>query len=79
MRRTHQPVPKHSLTSRDPIFGPHRFETVDDYPDLSDLPAVDGTSNLSADLKFGTLAACTVADVVGIETPGRQAFVRQIA
>jgi len=55
------------------------LEVVDDYPDLRDLPAVDGTSNLSADLKFGTLAARTVADVIGIETPGRQAFVRQIA
>ena len=55
------------------------LEVVDDYPDLRDLPAIDGTSNLSADLKFGTLAARTVADVVGIETPGRQAFVRQIA
>ena len=36
------------------------LERVDDYPDTRDLPAVDGTSDLSADLKFGTLAALVI-------------------
>jgi deoxyribodipyrimidine photo-lyase len=55
------------------------LEIAENYPEVRDLPAVDGTSNLSADLKFGTLAARTVVDVVGTDTPGRRAFVRQIA
>jgi len=52
---------------------------VDDYHETRDMPAVDGTSNLSADLRFGTLSPRTVVDVVGTETPGRRAFVRQLA
>jgi deoxyribodipyrimidine photo-lyase len=55
------------------------LEIVEDYPEARDMPAVDGTSNLSADLRFGTLSARTVVDVVGSETRARQAFVRQIA
>jgi deoxyribodipyrimidine photo-lyase len=54
-------------------------ELVDEYPLTRDRPAIDGTSDLSADLKFGTLAARTVVDVIGTGTPGREAFVRQIA
>ena len=57
----------------------HWLELVDDYADLRDLPAVKATSGLSADLKFGTLAARSVVDAVGVETPGREAFVRQLA
>jgi deoxyribodipyrimidine photo-lyase len=34
---------------------------------------------LSADLKFGTLSPRTVLDVVGEGSPGREAFVRQLA
>jgi len=55
------------------------LESVADYPAVRDLLAVDGTSNLSADLKFGTLAARTVVDAVGTGTPAREAFVRQVA
>jgi deoxyribodipyrimidine photo-lyase len=55
------------------------LECVDDYPDTRDLPAQAGTSDLSADLKFGTLAARTLVEVVGDTTPGRAAFVRQLA
>ncbi len=54
-------------------------EVVDDYPDLRDIPAVDGTSALSADLHFGTIGPRTLIDVVGTHTPGRRAFVRQLA
>jgi deoxyribodipyrimidine photo-lyase len=55
------------------------LEHVDGYPDTRDLPAIPGTSELSADLKFGTLAARTLVDVVGTQTAGRAAFVRQLA
>lgn len=54
------------------------LEHVDNYPDTRDLPAIPGTSELSADLKFGNLAARTLVDVVGTDTPGRAAFVRQV-
>ncbi len=53
---------------------------VDDYTERRDLPADDtGTSHLSADLRWGTLSPRTVAEVVGTATPGRAAFVRQLA
>ncbi len=55
------------------------LEQVDDYGDTRNLPAISGTSELSADLKFGTLAARTLVDVVGTDTPGRAGFVRQLA
>lgn len=55
------------------------LDHVDTYPATRDLPAIDGTSDLSADLKFGTLAARTIVDLVGTTSPGREAFVRQIA
>ncbi len=55
------------------------LDHVEDYPDTRDLPAVQGTSDLSADLKFGTIAARTLVDVIGTETAGREAFVRQLA
>ncbi|MCP3856372.1 MAG: deoxyribodipyrimidine photo-lyase [Actinomycetia bacterium] len=55
------------------------LDDVDDYVIARDSPAADGTSDLSADLKSGTLAARTVVDVVGTSTPGREAFVRQLA
>ena len=53
---------------------------VDHYPERRDLPADDaGTSHLSADLRWGTLSPRRVAEVVGTTTPGRAAFVRQLA
>jgi len=55
------------------------LERVDDYPDTHDIPGVEGTSRLSADLRFGTVAARAVLDVVGTHSPGRAAFVRQLA
>jgi deoxyribodipyrimidine photo-lyase len=44
------------------------LERVEDYPDTRDLPAIEGTSDLSAELKFGTIAARTLLDVVSGET-----------
>jgi len=41
--------------------------------------AIAGTSNLSADLKFGTISPRTVVDAVGDGSAGRAAFVRQVA
>ena len=51
---------------------------IDDYLDTRDLPAIDGTSRLSADLRFGTLSPREIAAVVGETTAGRRGFVRQL-
>ncbi len=55
------------------------LESVDDYLDTRDLPAIDGTSQLSSHLRFGTIAPRTLFDIVGSPTPGREGFVRQLA
>ena len=55
------------------------IEVVDDYEVDRNRPDLDRTSHLSADLKFGTVAARTVVAQVGAATDGRQAFVRQLA
>lgn len=52
---------------------------ADRYDDERNTPGIRGTSELSADLKFGTLSPRTVARVVGESTPGRAALVRQLA
>jgi deoxyribodipyrimidine photo-lyase len=52
---------------------------VDGYDDSRDFPAADGTSVLSADLHFGTLAPRTVVSTIGTATKGRASFVRQLA
>jgi deoxyribodipyrimidine photo-lyase len=58
----------------------HDFaQRVDDYQGTRDVPAVDGTSQLSADLRFGVLAPSAVADAIGTSTKGRASFVRQLA
>jgi deoxyribodipyrimidine photo-lyase len=54
-------------------------QQVDDYQATRDVPAVDGTSQLSADLRFGVLAPGAVADSIGTSTKGRASFVRQLA
>ena len=60
-----------------------RFEAwldrVDRYDTERDNPATDGTSGLSAALRFGLLSPRGVADEAGTHTPGRAAFVRQLA
>jgi len=55
------------------------LERVDDYGTSRDRPDLEGTSNLSADLKFGTLSPRTIMDVIGEGSAGRAAFVRQLA
>ena len=52
---------------------------ADRYGAEHDRPDLVGTSELSADLKFGTLSPRTVAEVVGESSPGRAALVRQVA
>lgn len=55
------------------------LEHVEAYQTTRDLPAVDGTSDLSADLKFGTIAPRRIVEEVGTSNQGRAAFTRQIA
>ena len=55
------------------------LEGVDQYQSLRDLPEHDCTSRLSADLKYGTISPSFVVEEVGAATPGRRAFVRQLA
>jgi deoxyribodipyrimidine photo-lyase len=52
---------------------------VDSYAARRDKPAEEGTSELSADLHFGTLAPRRVVAEIGTATEGRAAFVRQLA
>jgi deoxyribodipyrimidine photo-lyase len=52
---------------------------VDAYADEHDRPDRDATSHLSADLRFGTLSPRELVRRVGHATPGRSAFVRQLA
>ena len=54
-------------------------QRVDEYDGTRDIPAVDGTSQLSADLRFGVLAPGAVAEAIGTGTKGRASFVRQLA
>ena len=55
------------------------LDLVDGYQDERDRPDLDHTSHLSADLKFGTIAARTVMEAVGTSSEGRRGFVRQLA
>lgn len=55
------------------------LDRVDRYPTDRDLPDTDGTSNLSADLRFGTIGPRELLGLVGDATPGREAFCRQLA
>jgi len=55
------------------------LDRVDDYTDTQNLPAIDGTSQLSSHLRFGTISPRAVLDIVGSSTPGREGFARQLA
>jgi deoxyribodipyrimidine photo-lyase len=52
---------------------------ADTYDEDRNTPSVLGTSQLSIDLRFGTLSPRRVAQVVGESTAGRAALVRQLA
>ncbi|MCJ7725191.1 MAG: DNA photolyase family protein [Acidimicrobiia bacterium] len=55
------------------------LEVADGYEEDRDRPDRDRTTRLSADLKFGTVAARRVVLEVGDGTAGRRALVRQLA
>ena len=55
------------------------LERVDRYDSDRDRPDYDATSHLSADLHFGVISPREVVRSVGRATPGRRAFVRQLA
>jgi len=52
---------------------------ADEYDVTRDLVHLDATSRLSTDLHFGSISPRAVARAVGRATPGRRAFVRQLA
>jgi len=54
-------------------------QRVDHYGDQRDIPAVMGTSGLSTALRFGTVSPLMARERIGTATPGRAAFVRQLA
>ncbi len=54
-------------------------EQVDDYETSRNLIGDTTTSRLSVDLKFGTLGPRTILAQIGTHTPGRAAFIRQVA
>ncbi len=55
------------------------LDRVDSYLRTRDLPAIHGTSELSVDLRFGTISPREIAATVGESTDGRSGFVRQLA
>ena len=55
------------------------LERVDRYHEDRDYPGRDGVSGLSAALRFGLLSPREAAASVGDHTPGRAAYVRQLA
>jgi deoxyribodipyrimidine photo-lyase len=54
-------------------------DRVERYLDERDRMDLDATSGLSVDLRFGTISARHVAEVVGTATRARAGFVRQLA
>lgn len=52
---------------------------ADGYDDARNRPDLDGTSRLSIDLKYGWISPRTAMRTVGGGSPGRDAFVRQLA
>jgi len=52
---------------------------VERYDADRDPPGIDGTSRLSTALRFGTISPGLLATEIGTHSPGREAFVRQLA
>lgn len=52
---------------------------VDDYEHTRDRPDLNLTARISADLRFGVISPRVVVRAIGDSTPGRRAFVRQLA
>lgn len=54
-------------------------DRVDRYAEERDRPDLESTSKLSVDLKWGTISPRRVVEALAGESPGRAAFVRQVA
>ena len=52
---------------------------ADAYDDERNTPSIHGTSELSIDLRFGTISPRDAHDAIGVSTPGRAALTRQLA
>ena len=58
-------------------FDLFKAEIAADYPETRNLPGIDGTSRLSAYLKWGTIHPLQVMDRLG-DSVGEQEFIRQL-
>ncbi|MFZ0014666.1 MAG: deoxyribodipyrimidine photo-lyase [Acidimicrobiia bacterium] len=54
-------------------------QSADEYSGVHDRIDVDATSHLSVDLKYGWIGPRRIVAAIGTATPGREAFVRQVA
>lgn len=54
-------------------------QLVERYGETRDIPAVEGTSRLSTALRFGEVSPRRLTELIGVDTAGREAFVRQLA
>lgn len=54
-------------------------QLVERYGETRDIPAVEGTSRLSTALRFGEVSPRRLIELIGVDTAGREAFVRQLA
>jgi deoxyribodipyrimidine photo-lyase len=52
---------------------------IDDYEEQRDFPGTEGTSRLSIDVKYGWIGPREVATRLAGQSPGRRAFIRQLA
>ncbi len=74
--RTGDPVSEHAAWGR---AGAWLAGPVEAYPETRDRPALDATSHLSIDLKYGSIGPAALARATGTDSEGRHAFVRQLA
>ncbi|MDG1365741.1 MAG: deoxyribodipyrimidine photo-lyase, partial [Acidimicrobiales bacterium] len=69
-----------TLEGRPPITATTGWDQlVERYGETRDIPAVEGTSRLSTALRFGEVSPRRLTELIGVDTAGREAFVRQLA
>ncbi len=74
------PDPPHAAGARAALERLEAFQHhVDEYEVTRDRPDLDLTAKISADLRFGVISPRDVIRAIGDTTPGRRAFVRQLA
>jgi deoxyribodipyrimidine photo-lyase len=71
------PFPAGSASSRQRLA--EFLSRVDRYQEERDRLDLDSTSHLSVDLKYGWIGVRSLINEVGTSSPGRRAFVRQVA